>query len=251
MFIYIYIYIYIYISVLFISISSVHTNPFSLFICIILCSYLSIYLSISFCSYLCMYLSSWLLYVPLKFINICLSDYLYTSDVYRSLTLSLSLSLSIYIYIYIYISTYLSIYLSTLEVNIFVKIFISFFIFVSMTRLTKGWTAIDKLSVIWKSDLTNKMKRSFFQVAVALILLYRCTTWTLTKWMEKKLDGNYARMLQAILNKSWRQPPTRPQLYSQLPPITKTINVRRTRHAGHCWRTRNELISDVFLWTAS
>ena len=27
--------------------------------------------------------------------------------------------------------------------------------------LTKAWTAIDKLSVIWKSDLTNKIKRSF------------------------------------------------------------------------------------------
>ena len=30
------------------------------------------------------------------------------------------------------------------------------------TRLTKAWTAIDKLSIIWKSDLTDKMKRSFF-----------------------------------------------------------------------------------------
>ena len=34
-----------------------------------------------------------------------------------------------------------------------------------------------------------------------------------------------------------------------LPPITKTIQVRRTRHAGHCWRSRDELIGDVFLWT--
>ena len=33
------------------------------------------------------------------------------------------------------------------------------------TRLTKAWTAIDMLSVIWKSDLTDKMKRSFFQAA--------------------------------------------------------------------------------------
>ena len=33
------------------------------------------------------------------------------------------------------------------------------------------------------------------------------------------------------------------------PPITKIIQVRRTRHAGHCWRSRDELISDVLLWT--
>ena len=89
---------------------------------------------------------------------------------------------------------------------------------------------------------------SFFQAAVASILLYGCTTWTLTKRLEKKLDGNYTRMLRAILNKSCRQHPTRHQLYNHLPPITKTIQVRRARHAGHCWRSRDELISDVLLW---
>ena len=56
-------------------------------------------------------------------------------------------------------------------------------------------------------------------------------------------------MLRAILNKFWPQHPTRHQLYGHLPPITKTIQVRRTRHAGHCWRNRDELISDVLLWT--
>ena len=117
------------------------------------------------------------------------------------------------------------------------------------TRLTKAWTAINRLSIIWKSDLTDEMKRSFFQAAVTSILLYGCTTWTLTKRLEKKLDGNYTRILRAILNKSWRRHPTRHQLYGHLPPITKTIQVRRTRHAGHCWRSRDELISDVLLWT--
>ena len=58
----------------------------------------------------------------------------------------------------------------------------------------------------------------------------------------------YTRMLRAILNKSWQQHPTRHQLYGHLPPITKTIQVRRTRHAGHCWRSRDELIRDVLLW---
>ena len=118
-------------------------------------------------------------------------------------------------------------------------------------RLTKAWTAINRLSVIWKSDLTDKMKCSFFQAAVVSILLYECTTWTLTKWLEKKLDGNNTRMLRAILYKSWRQHPTRHQLYGHLPPITKTIQVRQTRHAGHCWRSRDELISDVLLWTSA
>ena len=48
---------------------------------------------------------------------------------------------------------------------------------------------------------------------------------------------------------SWRQYPTKQQLYGHLLPITKTIKIRRTRHAGHCWRSRDELICDVLLWT--
>ena len=64
--------------------------------------------------------------------------------------------------------------------------------------------------------------------------------------IRKSIDRNYTRMLRAILNKSRRQHPTKHQLYGHLPPITKTIQVRRTRHAGHCW---DELISDVLQWT--
>ena len=117
------------------------------------------------------------------------------------------------------------------------------------TQLTKTWTAIDMLSIIWKSDLTDKMKRSFFQAAIVVIQLYGCTTWTLTKRLKKKLDGNYTRMLWTILNNSWWQHPTKHQLYGHLPPITKIIQVRRTRHAGHYWRSRDELISNILLWT--
>ena len=93
------------------------------------------------------------------------------------------------------------------------------------------------------------MKRSFLQAAVVSILLYGCTPWTLTKRLEKKLDGKYTRMLRAMLNKSRTQHPKKQQLYGHLPPITKTIQVRRTKHAEHFWRSRDELISDVLLWT--
>ena len=119
------------------------------------------------------------------------------------------------------------------------------------TWLAKAWTAIDRLSVIWKSDLADQMKHRFFQAAVVSMLLYGCTTWTLIKRMEKNLNDNYTRMLRAILNKSWRQHPTKQQLYGHLPSITKTIHVRRTRHAGHCWKSWNEFISDILLWTPS
>ena len=99
------------------------------------------------------------------------------------------------------------------------------------TWLAKAWTAINRLSVIWKSDLTDKTKRSFFEAAVVSILLYGCTSWTLTKRMEKELDINYTRMLGTILNKYGRQHPPKQQVYG--------------------WRSRDELISDVLLWTPS
>ena len=99
--------------------------------------------------------------------------------------------------------------------------------------------------------LTDKMKHSFFQAAIVSILLYGCTTWLLTKRMEKGLDGNYTRKLEVILNKSWWQHPTKKQLYGQLPPTTKTLPARWTGHVGHCWRSRDELISDILLWTPS
>ena len=119
------------------------------------------------------------------------------------------------------------------------------------TRLTKTWSATDNLSVKWKSDLTDKIKRSFYKAAVVSILLYGCTTRTLTKHMEEKLYSNYARLLWAILNKFWRQHLTKQQLFGHRPAITKTIQVRRTRYAGHCWKNKDELISNLILWTPS
>ena len=83
------------------------------------------------------------------------------------------------------------------------------------------------------------------------ILLYGCTTRTLIKGMEKKLDDNHTIMLLEILNKFWRQHPTKQLLYGHLLSIKKTIQVRQTRHVEHCWRSKAELISDILLWIHS
>ena len=80
------------------------------------------------------------------------------------------------------------------------------------TRLTKAWTAINRLSIIWKSDLTDKMKRSFFQAAVTSILLYGCTTWTLTKTAgeeaRRQLHKNAACNLEQVLAATPHKTPT-------------------------------------------
>ena len=115
------------------------------------------------------------------------------------------------------------------------------------TWLVKAWTAIDRLSVIWNTHLSNKVKRSFFPRSGRV----NTDVWTLTKRIQRKLDGNCLRMLRTVLNKSWKQHPTKQQLYWHLPSISKTIQIRRERHAGHCWRSKGELISDVLQWTSS
>ena len=66
------------------------------------------------------------------------------------------------------------------------------------TRLAKAWTTIDKLSVIWKSGLTDEIKRSFFQAVVVSILLYGCTTWTLTK-VWRQLQKNAVSCIEQVL----------------------------------------------------
>ena len=70
-----------------------------------------------------------------------------------------------------------------------------------------------------------------------------------SKLSSLELGKRWVNVASLCCVKSWRQHPTRHQIYGHLPPITKTIQVRRTRHAWHCWRSRDELISDVLLWT--
>ena len=88
-----------------------------------------------------------------------------------------------------------------------------------------------------------------FQVMQQRVRLNECV-WPLFLFFLVASILNY-RQLRAILNKSWRQHLTKQPLYSHLPLITKTIQIRRTRHTGHRWRSRDGLISDVLLWSLS
>ena len=69
---------------------------------------------------------------------------------------------------------------------------------------------------------------------------YGCITLILMKHLKKKLDGNYTKMPLAILNKSWKQHPTKQHLYNHLPPVSQTIQVRGARDAGHCNSTHGQ-----------
>ena len=75
------------------------------------------------------------------------------------------------------------------------------------TRLTKAWTAINRLSIIWKSDLTDKMKRSFFQAAVTAIWMHYMdankTAGEETRWqLHKNVACNPEQVLAATPHKT-------------------------------------------------
>ena len=78
------------------------------------------------------------------------------------------------------------------------------------------------------------------------VLMFGCTTRTLIKHLEKKLNGNYTRMLYAVLNKSLKQHSTKQQLYSCLPTISQTNKTNQT-----CWALRDVELSVLLYWATT
>ena len=118
-----------------------------------------------------------------------------------------------------------------------------------LIRISKAWSALDRLRTIWKSKHPEQIKKSFFRAVVESVLLYGSSRWTLTKRLENKLNGTYTRMLRAILNIHWSTCSSKERLYGNLVQITLVIKQRRTRFAGHCYRSNDELVCDLILWT--
>ena len=97
-----------------------------------------------------------------------------------------------------------------------------------------------------KQSVYSTAPADWSQVVAVSVLLYGCATWTLTKCIEKKAN---IRMVRAVLNNSREQHPTKQHLHGYLAPISQSMQVRRTRHTGRCWRSKDQLISDIFLGT--
>ena len=64
--------------------------------------------------------------------------------------------------------------------------------------IKKAWITIDRLPIIWKSDLFDQIKWDFFQAEAISVLLYGYTCLTLTKRLKKEVNGNYTRMLNVF-----------------------------------------------------
>lgn len=115
-------------------------------------------------------------------------------------------------------------------------------------RIGKAWTALIKMDKIWKSNLKKELKIGLFRATVESVLLYGSNSWTMTKEMERKINGTYTRLLRHVLNVSWRQHLTNRELYGNLPKLTDTICHRRVMFSGHCYRSSNEVVHQLLLW---
>ena len=118
-------------------------------------------------------------------------------------------------------------------------------------RKSKAWVACHGLKKVWNSDLKDELKCRLFVATVETVLLYGCETWTLTKQMEKSLNGTYTRMLRMALNKNqWQLRMTNGTLYGigGLPILSTKIAERRLRLAGHAQRHPELTLHKVLLW---
>ena len=113
---------------------------------------------------------------------------------------------------------------------------------------THTHTHTQGITTMWKSDLSDKIKWKLYQVVAMLVQLYGYTTLTLRKQLEKKLFGNYTRMLPAVLNKFWKQHVTK-QLYSHLPLIIQTNQWQNMQGTTEEIRTKWCSPMDSNTWT--
>ena len=117
-------------------------------------------------------------------------------------------------------------------------------------QVRKGlaWAACNQLHSLWSSNISDSIKLKTFHTVIEPILLYGSETWTLSKQLEKKLDGTYTRLLMRVRNLSWKNHPTLFQIYGRTPRVSDVVRKRRTQFAGHCFRAEKEIISSLLLW---
>ena len=113
------------------------------------------------------------------------------------------------------------------------------------------WSACNDMHKIWSSQLPNNLKVKIFRATIEPILLYGSETWTLSRKLEKRLDGTYTRLLRRAQNLSWKSHPSISQIYDKLPRVSSLVKYRRVQFAGHCFRADAEVISSLLLWRPS
>ena len=114
-------------------------------------------------------------------------------------------------------------------------------------RIGQAWSSLNRHEKCWKSNISNRTKLKIFDATTISFLLYACESWSLNKSLERKIDGSYTRMLRRVKNINPLSHTTNRALYGKRPPISKVIQNRRLRLAGHVARG-NEPATKLLFW---
>ena len=107
-------------------------------------------------------------------------------------------------------------------------------------RLVKARTNVDWLSIIWTSDLSDKIKRGFSQATIVPILQYRWTIWTLAKEKHKKVRRELHKNPTSYIE----QHPTKQHLWNHPRKMDKTYETILEKIGRKRWRS----LMDPFKW---
>ena len=118
-----------------------------------------------------------------------------------------------------------------------------------MENCTGVWGCFNKLTKMWKSNLPRRLKERLFLATVEFVLLYGFEAWTLTPKLEKQTNGCYTRLVRKALNIHWSQHMNNKVLYGDLSKLSAKNRQRRMCFAGHCYRSKDERVSVIVLWT--
>ena len=101
------------------------------------------------------------------------------------------------------------------------------------------------------SNIISSENNVKIHIGKAWTILPNCGCVSTIVWLHHQ-DFEKAQGCCVLL---WTNPGSSPsqkkQLYGYLPPIWQTIQIRWTRLVGHSWKSRDKLISKVFLWATT
>ena len=92
--------------------------------------------------------------------------------------------------------------------------------------ITKAWSTLNSMNVIWKSSFSRKLKINFFRAAVESFQQYGRKQ---QQWRKRLMYVVHPNAPRCHKSTSWKDHITNQQLYGNL---HKAISIIQT---GHCW----------------
>ena len=104
---------------------------------------------------------------------------------------------------------------------------------------------------VWQSNVSRNIKVGLFQATVETVLLYGAEAWTMTKGLDRALDGTYTRLLRYALGIRWQDHQTNDQVYQNIQPVSERLRARRLKFVGHCARMSSyapQPVCQLLMW---